>query len=461
MGIDMRDPANRAVVQRRTVIVLVIAQVIGTVGVGVGPTIGILLAETVTGGEAWAGLARTSSTLGAALAGVPLGNLAARRGRRFSLASGWWIAAAGSLLLVFAAQWLLIVPLFAGLLLIGVGLAVSLQARFAATDLASPRSTARSLAVVVWAGTFGSVAGTNLGVPGELLGSVSRLTTYASAFLIACICLTIAGLIVLVWLHPDPLMISGHAHHMEPAALALAGDGRFRRLLAEFRAAHGTGDGDFRRLVAEFRAHRAARDGGIRRLFVELRVNRAARTGMIAILAGQIVVVAIMTMTPVHLERCGVPLAIIGLVISLQIIGRYGPAPLAGLLVDRRGHRLVIVTGAALLATSVLVGVIRPEGTPWIATSLILLGVGWSFTNVGGSALLSTTLPVSIRAPSQGAADTLTNLCGATTALLSGPIMAATSFSTLSLVAALALIPLIAALPGTPAAGLRLSWPVR
>ncbi|MFG6201843.1 hypothetical protein [Nonomuraea sp. JJY05] len=75
-------------VQRRTMTVPVAAQIIGTVGVGVAPSIGILLAGAVTDNEAWAGLARTASTLGAALLGLPLGTLAARRGRRAALAGG-------------------------------------------------------------------------------------------------------------------------------------------------------------------------------------------------------------------------------------------------------------------------------------------------------------------------------------------------------------------------------------
>ena len=152
--------------QRRTLRVLVLMQIIGTVGVGVAPSIGVLLAGQVTDSEAWAGLARTASTLGAALLGLPLGNLAARRGRRIALATGWWTAAAGAAILVAAAQWSLVVPLFVGLLLIGAGSAVSLQARFAATDLAAPHHKGRSLALVVWVGTIGSVLGPNLGVPG-------------------------------------------------------------------------------------------------------------------------------------------------------------------------------------------------------------------------------------------------------------------------------------------------------
>ena len=161
-------------VQRRTMVVLIVMQIIGTVGVGVAPSIGVLLAGEVTDNEAWAGLARTASSLGAAFLGIPLGNLAARFGRRVALSSGWFIAAAGAALLVWAAQLSLVVPLFIGLLLIGSGSAVSLQARFAATDLAEPRRKAKSLALVVWVGTIGSVLGPNLGVPGEVISAGNR-----------------------------------------------------------------------------------------------------------------------------------------------------------------------------------------------------------------------------------------------------------------------------------------------
>src|SRR5699024_3134398 len=130
--------------------VLVSAQILGTIALGVTPSIGILLAGEVTDNEAWAGLARTSSTLGAALLGIPLGNRAARRGRRTALATGSWIAATGAALLVAAAQWELVIPLFLGLLMTGAGTSASLQSRFAATDLDALTTRARSISLVVW-----------------------------------------------------------------------------------------------------------------------------------------------------------------------------------------------------------------------------------------------------------------------------------------------------------------------
>lgn len=392
-------------VQRRTMVVLTIMQIVGTVGVGIAPSIGVLLAGEVTDNEAWAGLARTSSTLGAALLGLPLGNLAARFGRRTALTSGWWIAAAGSALLVFAAQASMVVPLFAGLLLIGAGSAVSLQSRFAATDLAEQHHKGRSLALIVWVGTIGSVLGPNLGVPGQAIGDRTGLNVYAGAFLIAAVCLALAGLIVFLWLRPDPLLLLQRTAP-EPASSEQHEQSRVRLVLAE------------------------------------LRVNSAARFALLAILTAQIVMVAIMTMTPVHLANHGDSITIVGVTISLHIAGMYALSPLVGISADRYGHRFTIGVGIIVFLASLVIGAVKPYDTGWIVVSLILLGVGWSFVNVAGSALFSTVISDETRASSQGSVDALSNLCGATAAFAAGPLLALSSFSTLSVLAILVLMPL-------------------
>ncbi|MDF1487607.1 MFS transporter [Tessaracoccus caeni] len=395
---------STSVIQRRTLLILVIMQVVGTVGVGVAPSIGILLASEVTANEAWAGLARTASTLGAALFGLPLGNLAARAGRRVALSLGWWVAAAGSAILVAAAQWSLVVPLFIGLLLIGAGSAAALQSRFAATDLAEPQHKARSLALVVWVGTLGSVLGPNLGAPGEILGAATGLTVFASAFLIAAVCLALAGVIVFVWLRPDPLLHAARESGAPP--------------------------------------HAASRKGRIRRIFAEIRANRPARIAVIAILTAQIVMVAVMTMTPVHIVHHGGSVNVVGITISLHVVGMFALSPLVGWMADRYGHRLAMWIGIAIFLASLLVGALWPDDMGWIVVSLILLGVGWCFVNVAASALFSTAVTPETRASSQGGVDALSNLFGATAAFLAGPLLAASSFATLSLLSMVVLVPL-------------------
>lgn len=401
---DPAADATRLQVQRRTMKVLVLMQVIGTVGVGVAPSIGVLLAGEVTNNEAWAGLARTASTLGAALLGLPLGNLAARAGRRTALATGWWTAASGSALLVLAAQYDLVVPLFIGLLLIGAGSAVSLQARFAATDLAEPVRKGRSLALIVWVGTLGSVLGPNLGTPGRLLGPSTGLNVYAGAFLVAAVCLALAGVLVFLFLRPDPLL------HLMRTSPELRGRGR--------------------------------RSGRIRLILSEIRTNRRARYALMAILTAQIVMVSIMTMTPVHIAHQGGSIEIVGLTISLHIAGMYGLSPVVGELADRAGIRITIGIGLAVFLASLVIAALWPEVTGWIVLSLILLGVGWSFVNVAGSTLFSASVSDEVRAPAQGGVDALSNLCGATAAFAAGPLLAVSSFPTLSVLAIAVLVPL-------------------
>lgn len=398
---------TRSRVQQRTLWILAVSQIFGTIGVGVAPSIGILLAEEVTSSEAWAGLARTASTLGAALLGLPLGNLAARFGRRVALASGWWLAALGALLLVPAAQYQLVIPLFAGLLLIGSGSAISLQARFAATDLAADDHKGRSLALIVWVGTIGTVLGPNLGTPAQRISDATGLHVYAGAFLIAGVAMLVAGLLVFLLMRPDPLLLNRETDQLAGAALPVR--------------------------------HR----GGLKRFAAELRNNPRARYAVVAILSAQMVMVAIMTMTPIHVTHHGGSVSLVGVTISLHILGMYALAPLVGYVADRWGYRFSIAVGLAIFAGSLLAGGLHPQNMGWIMTSLILLGVGWSFINVAGSALFATVISKQDRASVQGGVDALSNLCGASAAFAAGPLMAVSSFSALAAIAGIVLIPLV------------------
>src|SRR6476646_8832010 len=198
--------------QRRTLRLLAAAQVLGGIGFGAGLSVGILLAAQVTRSEGWAGVARTSSTVVAALVAVPLAVLAARSGRRISLGLAWAMATTGSVALVAAAQLADSNRLFASALLIyglgisGAGSAASLQSRYAATDLAPPEHRSRQLSLVVWATTIGTVLGPNLGAPGEALADSMGLTPMAGPFVIAAGMLSLATVVVLL-LRPDPLLL--------------------------------------------------------------------------------------------------------------------------------------------------------------------------------------------------------------------------------------------------------------
>ncbi|WP_253780789.1 MFS transporter, partial [Goodfellowiella coeruleoviolacea] len=213
-------------IQRRIVRALASAQIIGTVGLGVIPSVGVLLAGQITESEVWAGLALAGSTVGAAVAGVPLALLAASRGRNRALSTGWLIAAVGALLLVGAAQWDSVAILVAGLVLTGVGTAAQFQARFAATDLASRTHRGRALAIVVWVGSIGSMLGPNLGTPGAGLAGSLGLAPLGGAFVVAAVALAVASVLTALLLRPDPLLTA--RRRSDPAVLSGSNPGSGR-----------------------------------------------------------------------------------------------------------------------------------------------------------------------------------------------------------------------------------------
>ncbi|HVX46867.1 MAG TPA: MFS transporter [Mycobacteriales bacterium] len=399
--------------QRRTVRSLAIAQIIGTMGVAVTPVIGVLLAQQVTDSEIWAGLARTGSTLGAALGGLPLATLAVRRGRRWALTTGWSVSALGAMTLILAAQWQSLTALLIGLLIAGVGTATQLQARFAATDLAAPIQKARALSTVVWIGTLGSVIGPNLGGPGEWLARRLHLADLGGAFVFAAAALLLAGGTTAVLLRPDPLLTA--AARNEPAPQA---------------------PGPARRLAVVSEVRDLARS------------NPAARLAIAAIITAQVLMVAVMTMAPMHMSDVGGSLTVVGISISLHIVGMYGLAPIAGAVSDRFGAATGIALGAVLFAASFAVAIIDAGSMSAVTGSLILLGLGWSFMGVAGAASLSAAVADDRRARVQGFADTASNLAAAVAAFLGGPVMWGFGYDGLATAAAIAMLPVCILLIG-------------
>lgn len=178
-------------------------------------------------------------------------------------------------------------------------------------------------------------------------------------------------------------------------------------------------------------------------MVAEIRTDRRARTALVALLTSQVVMVSLMTMTPVHVEHQGGSLTIVGLTISLHVAGMFGLSPVVGLLVDRIGHRATISLGIAIFAGSLATAIFASNSLVGVIVALILLGLGWSFMNVTASALFSTVIADSSRASAQGGADALSNLLGATASFAAGPLMVATSFSVLGIVAAVLMVPVV------------------
>lgn len=401
MTADAGEGAAIRAVQRRTVLVLSLGQVLGGLAAGTTISLGALLAAGVSGDDGLSGLAVAALTLGSAALAVPLASLARTRGRRISLASGMLLALAGVGVVVGAAALDAFPLLLAGFLLVGAGMAVNLQSRFAAADLATDRTRGRDLSLVVWATTIGAVLGPNLVGPGEALGRVVGMPPLTGPYMFTAAAQAAAIVLYLTMLRPDPLLLAD-------------------------------------RLGREARAAGAAPIAHPDR-------PRVALFAVVAIAGSHGVMVAVMAMTPVHLQHHGASLTVIGLTISLHIAGMYALSPVFGILADRIGRLHVIVLGQALLLASLVVAWLGSESSFAVGVALVLLGLGWSAGTVAGSALLTEASAEHLRTRRQGRSDLIMNLVGGAGAIGAGLVLGGIGYGGLA-VLAMAVVALVVAL---------------
>lgn len=389
-------PASR--LQRRTVAVLALVQVVGGVGSGALLAVGVLLIRDVSGSAGWAGLATVMLTLGAAAATVPLARSALRWGRRPALSTGWALGAAGASAVVLGAQTESTALLLVGLFGAGVTTAVNLQSRFAAVDRAEPAQVGRSLSLVVWATTVGAVLGPNLTGPGAALARGLGLPALSGPVIFSVLAFALAGIGTAVLLRPDPLPPARRGEERAPTP-----------------------------------AVRAA---------LPL-VRGPVLTAVVTLGAAHAVMVAVMALTPVHMQDHGASVEVIGLTISLHIAGMYAAAPLFGWLADTWGPAHTTVAAQVVLVAAVAVSGTAGASTTRITAGLVLLGLGWSAATIAAAALLTRSVEGAARPLLQGLGDLVMNVSGAAGGLLAGVVVAAQGFGTLNAAAATLVVPVL------------------
>ncbi|MFM8777356.1 MAG: MFS transporter, partial [Actinomycetota bacterium] len=159
--------------------------------------------------------------------------------------------------------------------------------------------------------------------------------------------------------------------------------------------------------------------------------NTNSRVALSSMVISQVTMVAVMTMTPVHLKLHGHE-GVSPYVISLHIAGMYAFSPLVGRFVDRRGKLMSISLGAILLTAATVMAALAGEEATLLWPSLWLLGIGWSFGLIGGTSLLVESVPANSRVTVQGAADLMMSFCGGMAGFSSGFIRKAFGFHMLS-----------------------------
>lgn len=403
----IESPEKLKNLYRRVLVVVSLSQIFGGAGLAAGITVGALLAQEMLGTDAYAGVPSALFTLGSAGAAFIVGKLSQRYGRRTGLATGFIVGGIGAIGVVLAAIMNSVIVLFASLLIYGAGTAANLQARYAGTDLANDKQRATAISTTMLMTTFGAVLGPNLV---EMMGRVALsigVPALAGPFLLSAVAFIVAGLVLFIMLRPDPLEI---AKAIEVHQQKMNKDNQAPSL-------HTAGN------------------------------KRGLAVGATVMVLTQIVMVAIMTMTPVHMKHHGHGLSEVGIVIGFHVGAMYLPSLVTGILVDKVGRTVMsIAAGVTLLLAGLLAAFAPSDSMVLLIVALSLLGLGWNFGLISGTAQIVDATEPSTRAKTQGKMDVLVALAGASGGALSGMVVANASYAALSLAGgllSLLLIPVV------------------
>jgi MFS family permease len=307
------------------------------------------------------------------------------------------------------------VLLFASLLVYGAGVSTNLQVRYAGADLAAPSRRGRAVSIVLVATAVGAIIGPNLVPVTGSLATWFGIPALAGPFMLGGVAYASAGIVLWLLLRPDPLLLARSIAAAEPS-----------------------------------RTGEATREPSISTAASEPPSGWSwpVAAGAGIMILTQLIMVAIMTITPIHIEHHGHGLAITGVVVSAHVAGMFLPSPFSGWLVDRFGYLMIAVAaGVTLLAAGLLAAWAPVDSVATLLLALVLLGLGWNLGLVSGTTLVTDAVPLATRARTQGVVDFGIALAGAGAGLSSGLIVTATSYATLTFaggILALLIIPIAA-----------------
>ncbi len=387
--------------------ILFITQSLASAGFIAAATINPILGAKLASDRSLATLPTAVYLLSGALSASAWGYFMDRIGRRNSIALGLVIGVIGNFLVLVAIQSASFILVMLGLLLMGITNAAVLLGRFAAAEVNTPDQRGRAIAAVVLGGVIGTILARVLAVPvGEFAMSIG-MDELAGAYITTLVLFAVASVLVFVGLRPDPRDVGRELAKQYPESIP---------------------------------------QGGESRSILQILREPAAITAVTAMVLGQMVMVAIMVVTSLHMEDHQHARSDIYSVISAHTFGMFAPSIFSGWLLDKVGRGKMILIGAFTLLMACVTAPISPDVLP-LGVSLFLLGLGWNFCFVGGSTLLSDQLSPLERSRTQGTNDLLVGLASALISLSSGFIFVAAGYTVMSVIAGIfSLVPLALAL---------------
>ena len=384
-------------IQKRTLRVLIAGQIAGSAALSAAVTVGAFVVQDILGQKTpWGGIASATVTIGTAFMAQLLSRLMLRQGRRRGLMLGYALALVGGLIAGVGVERQSLAIFLFGLFLFGNGQSANLLSRYAATDLARAENRGAAMSRILFASTFGAVFGPILIRPAEHLGqSLFGWNLYTGPWVFSGLFFITSFVNAALRLKPDPLVVSGGIALRKSASSSVTQDKR----LSVFQFLSG---------------------------------SPKTRLAFYAMVISHVTMVAVMTMTPVHLREHGHE-TVSAYIISLHIAGMYAFSPLVGRFSDRHGRLNTLLVGCLILMLSTIMSALAGSNPVVFFPSLWLLGVGWSFGLIGSSSLLVDSVPIDYRVKVQGSADVAMSLFGGVAGFSSGFIRKAWGFPWLSM----------------------------
>lgn len=340
--------------------------------IAVSPLIGSQLASS----PAWSTAPVATQWLGLMCATIPASLIMGRLGRRrgFILGNLLGLCGAGLAMAALQAQlfWLFLISTW----LIGIGIGFGQLYRFAAVEAAPEGGRHRAIGLVMGGGVLAAFLGPWLARYSHTLAE----TPYLGSFFGLAV-LYLLALILLIWVRIPPV---------SQASESVAG----RPLLEIMRQPS----------------------------FI-----LAATSAMV----GYGVMNLAMTATPLAMADTGYSFDHVATTIQWHVVAMFLPSFMTGRLTALFGPVRMIVAGCLLLAASVAVAQLEPSYTHFI-TGLILLGLGWNFTFLPATGLLTEAHHPTERARTQAANEFLVFTTVAITALIAGPLVSTMGWSVLN-----------------------------
>lgn len=386
---------DREAVQTKTLWVLALSTVFTRGSTSAIFLVAALVIEDLMDTTFWAGLSTVAVTVGSTVAAAVLAKYMDSKGRTPGIALGYATGVLGAIISIFGVEggsvWLFLF----GMCFVGVGSGTTNLARYAAADLTTEDRRGRDISYVIFSSTFGAIGGSL--VAGQFAGNMAidaGLEENTGPIILGLILFVLGAISVFAFLRPDPLTAARQLGIVQ-----------------------------------------APKKRNLRQAKEAIMSNRMAQLAVTSLVISQMVMVMVMAMTSPHMKAHDHELGVIGAVLAAHTAGMFAFAPLAGWISDRIGRLKAIAIGSATLVLATVVTALAGEAPEILMfPGLFLLGLGWSFGIVAGSALLTESVATDERVSVQGAADLITNVASGVGALGSGMVFSMAGYHILSMI---------------------------